>query len=180
MPPLTNKDRVRVRGERTMIAFDAGSWRFQYRVGALVIREGHVLLMKMGGDAWFVPGGRIEAGESAKPALEREIREELGVAGRVGRLLWIGENFFRINERRYHEVGLYFEVTLPGDALTDLSARILGSEGDGAPFECAWHSLESLNQIRVVPSFLSSGLTRLPNAPQHVVEVEPAVAPYVA
>ena len=163
-----------------MIVLDAGAWRFQYRVGAVMIRDGHVLLMKMSSDAWwFVPGGRVEAGEPAKPALEREVREELGVAGRVGRLLWMIENFFPVNERRYHEIGLYFEVTLPGDAHTDLSARIVGSEGDGSAFECAWHPIESLNRIRVVPGFLSSGLRKLPDRPEHVVEIAPTVAAYV-
>lgn len=166
--------------KRPMITFSAGSWRFNYRVGAVIIRDDHVLLTKMGTvDGWFVPGGRIEAGEPAKLALEREVREELGVASEVGRLLWTNENFFRINQSLYHEVALYFEVRLPADTHRDLSARIAGTEGDGASFECAWHSIESLNQIRVVPTFLSRGLRRLPDAPQHVVEIDPAAAPYL-
>jgi ADP-ribose pyrophosphatase YjhB (NUDIX family) len=72
-----------------MIVFSTGSWRFTYRVGAIIIRDGHVLLMRMGAnDFWFVPGGRVEAGEVARVALEREVTEELGVTGEVGRLLW--------------------------------------------------------------------------------------------
>src|SRR5262245_55753320 len=79
--------------KRAMIVFDVGSWRFNYRVGAIIIRDGHVLLMRMGAnDFWFVPGGRVEAGETARLALEREITEELGVTGEVGRLLWANEN----------------------------------------------------------------------------------------
>ena len=166
-------------GERTMIAFSAGSWRFHYRVGAVVIRDRHVLLMKAGSeDFWFVPGGRIEMGETAERALEREVREELGVAGQVGRLLWTNENFFRMKETLMHEVGLYFEVSLAKDAHRDLTARITGSEGDGASFECAWHPLDSLRRIQVVPRFLVRGLARLPDVPEHVVEVDPSVAPY--
>ncbi|GAA4600809.1 8-oxo-dGTP pyrophosphatase MutT (NUDIX family) [Actinoplanes octamycinicus] len=36
---------------------------------------------------WEVPGGSVEAGESPYAAVNRELREELGVLVRVGRLL---------------------------------------------------------------------------------------------
>ena len=38
-------------------------------------------------DGWEFPGGKIEPGESAQEALVREIREELDVDIRVGKLL---------------------------------------------------------------------------------------------
>nr|WP_189333797.1 NUDIX hydrolase [Actinoplanes ianthinogenes] len=36
---------------------------------------------------WEIPGGSVEAGESPYAAVNRELREELGVLVRVGRLL---------------------------------------------------------------------------------------------
>ena len=72
-----------------MITFNAGAWRFNYRVGGVKVRDGHVLLMRIGSEKfWFVPGGRIEGAEPAKAALEREVAEELGVVGQIGRMLW--------------------------------------------------------------------------------------------
>jgi len=59
--------------DRTMVTFKEGSSRFTYRVGAVVLRQGHVLLMRsVGEDVWFVPGGRVELGETAKDAVARE------------------------------------------------------------------------------------------------------------
>jgi ADP-ribose pyrophosphatase YjhB (NUDIX family) len=108
---------------RVMLTFPAGKWRFTYRVGAIIVQRGHVLLMRsIEEDLWFTPGGRVEAGEAAHDALEREVREELGVAGRIERLLWTNENFFKHRDVRHHELGLYFQ----GCAFRWRSSRSVG------------------------------------------------------
>jgi 8-oxo-dGTP diphosphatase len=54
-------------------------------VGALLVRDGSVLLGRRAEDrawlpgAWDVFGGHIEAGETEEAALRRELREELGI-----------------------------------------------------------------------------------------------------
>ncbi|HWL37422.1 MAG TPA: NUDIX hydrolase [Frankiaceae bacterium] len=53
--------------------------------------EGRVLLVLRANEPsrglWSVPGGRIEAGESARDAAAREVREETGLDVEVGELL---------------------------------------------------------------------------------------------
>jgi ADP-ribose pyrophosphatase YjhB (NUDIX family) len=65
-------------------------------VGAVVHdAAGRLLLIRRGHDphrgSWSLPGGRVEAGEFAEQAVEREVREETGLAVRavapVGRVL---------------------------------------------------------------------------------------------
>lgn len=54
-------------------------------VGALLVRDGRILLGRRAHDrawlpdAWDMPGGHIEAGEDQDDALRRELREELGI-----------------------------------------------------------------------------------------------------
>src|SRR5215831_14141184 len=78
------------------------------RVAAAVVwREGRLLLTQRppGGQLglqWEFPGGKIEPGETAEHALEREIAEELGVAARAGRTLGI--------ERYTYTHGLEVEI----------------------------------------------------------------------
>lgn len=57
-------------------------------VGAVIVREDLVLCAQRGegalGGLWEFPGGKIEPGETARDALEREIAEELMCEVRVG------------------------------------------------------------------------------------------------
>lgn len=56
--------------------------------GALFVDGSRVLLVrKTYGNRWDIPGGYVDRGESPTQACEREIREELGLARSVTRVL---------------------------------------------------------------------------------------------
>ena len=55
----------------------------------LIAREGRILItQRREGDHWGLlwefPGGKVEEGEEPRQALERELREELGIEGEAG------------------------------------------------------------------------------------------------
>lgn len=51
-----------------------------YTTGLVVIQQNKLLLAYSNRkNAWYLPGGKIDAGETAVTALQREIAEELGV-----------------------------------------------------------------------------------------------------
>ena len=56
-------------------------------VGAVVLREGKVLLVKRGrppsAGKWSLPGGLVDLGETTREAVAREVAEECGLAVRV-------------------------------------------------------------------------------------------------
>lgn len=62
----------------------------------------------------YLPGGHIEPGESAKDALCREMKEELGCAATVGRFLGAVENSFVQKGKRHSEINLVFEMKVKG------------------------------------------------------------------
>ena len=96
-----------------------------YVVTAAVLgRDGKVLLAKrpskgLLGGMWEFPGGKIEANESLEACLEREIREELGVAIKVGQPFGV-----------YQHAYTHFRITLHA-FLCELS------NGEPRPIEAA-------------------------------------------
>lgn len=78
-------------------------------VGAVVIHEGKVLLIRRGKEPlkgrWSVPGGTVELGETLEEALVREIGEETGLAVEPRALLTVFDRIHREDGNvRYHYV----------------------------------------------------------------------------
>jgi len=86
-------------------------------VGAVVVRDGRLLLVRRGRGAavgkWSVPGGRVEWGETLAEAVVRELREETGLDGVCERSIgWVE----RIGAD-HHYVIVDFVVTVVGGTL---------------------------------------------------------------
>ncbi len=77
--------------------------------------DGHLLLCHGRSQSnTYLPGGHIEKGESAAVALEREIKEELGIAARAGAFLCAVENQFVQKGKQVCEINLCFRLEIPG------------------------------------------------------------------
>ena len=99
--------------DRTMVHFPVGGRLFNYRVAAVAIRDGHVLLCReYDDDHTMLPGGRVELGESTLAALRREIAEELRAPAEIERLLITAEDFFSNAGRQVHEIAAYYLIDL--------------------------------------------------------------------
>ena len=100
-------------------------------VGAVVHdREGRLLLIRRGHDParglWSLPGGRVEAGESPRQAVEREVREETGLAVRAGA---------EVGRVRIPGDGVVFDVVDLACTLVDPGAQPrAGDDADDAVF----------------------------------------------
>jgi ADP-ribose pyrophosphatase YjhB (NUDIX family) len=65
-----------------------------FGVRVMLVRDGEVLLVRQTYlDGWFIPGGRIERGETLEQAARREVREEVGAELRSISLLGVYSNF---------------------------------------------------------------------------------------
>jgi len=117
----------------------------QVAVGAVAVHDGHLLLVRRGtapeAGRWSIPGGRVGAGESLAAAVEREVREETGLAVRCGSLVGVAERM----GPGHHFVILDFAVELPGSE----GALPPPVAGDDAA-ECAWTGLDAVEGMDLV------------------------------
>lgn len=103
------------------------------RVGA-IIRKGDCLLLakdKRDG-AYYTIGGRVQMGESAEEAIQREVMEELGMVIPVKTLAYIHENFFFGDYEKLGYKKLVYEICwyFLMDSPEDLEERLLKTSGE--------------------------------------------------
>ena len=115
----------------------------QLAVGAIVMRDNKVLLVKRGRPPgqglWAVPGGRVKLGETLKEAVEREVREETGLIVRARNPVYAFDLIERDEQGRiqYH----YVVVDLLADYIDGQPSP------DDDALEARWVSFEALRDL---------------------------------
>jgi 8-oxo-dGTP diphosphatase len=127
-------------------------------VGAVVLdSRGRLLLVRRGHEPgrglWSVPGGRVEPGESVAAAVEREVREETGLAVRAGA---------EVGRVRVPGPGVVYDVVDLACTLLDPGATpVAGDDADAVTFAdaadlerltCTPRLLETLRGWGALPS----------------------------
>ena len=114
-------------------------------IGAVVIHEGRVLLVRRGvapsRGLWAVPGGALELGETLQQGAEREILEETGVAIRAREPVYAFDFFERDGDGR---IRFHFVIV-------DVAADYIGGDVKGADdaLEARWLAPEDLEGLAV-------------------------------
>jgi 8-oxo-dGTP pyrophosphatase MutT (NUDIX family) len=152
-----------------MIFYGDDKRRFLYRAAGVAVIGGRVLVQQFEDETfWCMPGGRVEMGEPAEEALLREMREELDCEVAVERLLWVIDNHFTHRGVVYHELGLYFAITLPDGCSQASGVPWTGEELDGTKLYFRWHPVERLGELDLKPVCLVDRLRELPDHPVYV------------
>jgi ADP-ribose pyrophosphatase YjhB (NUDIX family) len=114
-------------------------------VGAVVLRDDHVLLVRRGGQPsagkWSLPGGLVELGETTEEAVLRELVEECGLRVRLGGVAGVINRIVRDADGRirYHYVVIDY-LAYPDTALVTAGT-------DAA--EARWVPLEQVEQLDI-------------------------------
>ena len=136
---------------------------FNYRVGAIIIDDGNILMVRNSGESfYYTVGGRIQFGESAQEAVLREVFEETKIAFVIERLAYIHENFFVMdsNGEPYHEVALFFLMKPIPQIREKLQASFKEDYGD---VDLHWLPIDGLADLPLYPEFFKTELQSLSN-----------------
>ena len=115
-------------------------------VGAIVLHEGRVLLVKRGHapglGLWSVPGGLVDLGETTVDAARREVDEETGLKVRIAGLVGVLDRVTRDAEGRvrYHWVLIDY-LAIPE------STETLTAGSDAA--EVRWVTIDEVERLPI-------------------------------
>ncbi len=146
------------------LTFRCENQKFNYRVCAIMISDGKILAMHDDrAPYYFLPGGRVQMGETAEQAVIREMQEELGVSPKIIRPLWLNQAFFteEVDNLDYHEICIYFLLDISNTDLLSKGSAFTLNEGTHAhKFE--WLEFGRLKDEYFYPLFLKKEIYNLP------------------
>ena len=156
------------------ISFKSGNEKFNYRVCAMMIFDGKILAMHdERSPYYYLPGGRVEIGETAENAVIREVQEELGITPKIVRPLWLNQAFFTedVDNLHYHELCIYFLMDITDTDLLAWGEKFTLNEGHRThTFE--WLAFDRLKNEYFYPLFLKKDIFNLPNVFTIRTEIE--------
>ena len=156
------------------ITFKTGNGIFNYRVCAVIIHNGKLLAMKNPRTPYyFLPGGRVRLHEEACDAVLREIREELNIAAKIVRPLWLNQGFFieDVTKERFHEICLYFLMDISDTDLLSKGDTFIVTEGTQNN-QFRWIPIKKLNSEYFYPNFIKDKVGELPDSLTILAEYE--------
>lgn len=145
---------------------------FNHRVAAVIVHNNKLLAQKnVKTNEYYLPGGRINYGESSEEAIKREIREELGVTVTDYSSLWINECFFVDSGTRFHEVGIYYLVNLENTEFNHYEPVFELTEGSRVnTYE--WLDIESIDTKALYPLFVKTEIKNPDKTLKHIITNE--------
>jgi len=154
----------------TDITLQVDDGYFNYRVGAIIIHENNLLMVKNDGYPYYYSvGGRVRFGETSEEAVTREAYEETNVHFEIDRLMFIHENFFigSFKENKpFHEIA-FFYLMKTDENIENINCGSFGSDG----FKESLYRLpiDHLQDYPVFPEFFKTELKQPQNEVSHFI-----------
>lgn len=126
--------------------------KFNFRVAVIPYNNNNqVLLQRVKNEEYLsLIGGRVKLGETTANALLREVQEELGILINQKNLdlVYVCENFFKINGKDIHELLFIYKYALN----SNMSYKVIDKEN----VKAEWFKIEDLKNLNIKPAIVKN------------------------
>ncbi len=147
---------------------------FNYRTCAVIINEKRLLVLKDNhANYYYLPGGRVQFGETAENALLRELKEELNITPTIVRPLFLNQSFFNedVIKKDFHEICIYFLVDISKTDILSRGDTFLGAEAKKEQ-RFTWLSFDRVKGEYLYPLFIKEKIDNLPTTLEMITEIK--------
>ncbi|KOA19708.1 dihydroneopterin triphosphate pyrophosphatase [Clostridium homopropionicum DSM 5847] len=157
--------------EEQDLTFKTNRGIFNYRVGAIIIRDKKVLMIKNDSAPYYYSvGGRVKLNETSEEAVVRETLEETGINFEIDKLAFIHEHFFyeEITREHYHEIAFFYLMKENNNM--NFVCKSFGEQG--AKEHLHWLPIDNLEQYHLFPEFFKTKLLNSITCFEHIISKE--------
>lgn len=145
--------------------------RLNYRVGAIIIHDGKLLMVKNKKSPYYYSvGGRVKLNETSEEAVVREVFEETGLHIEIDRLGFIHENFFveEITKEVFHELSFFYYMK----DVENINVLCSSLTYKGEEESIHWIPLQDIEKIHLYPRFFKTRLMASSQSIEHIITKE--------
>lgn len=157
--------------ENQDLTFRTSEGKFNYRVGAIIMKDKKILMVKDDGAPYYYSvGGRVKLNETSQEAVVREAFEETGIKFEIDRLVFVHEHFFceEMTREQYHEIAFFY--LMEENTNMDFEGKSCGDQGEKGHLH--WLPVENLEQYHLFPEFFKTKISGSMTGIEHIVSKE--------
>ena len=136
------------------ITIDVENYKLNIRAAVVIIHNNKVLTHRnINSNHYSLPGGRVEIGENSADTIKREISEEMGKKIEITGYISTIENFFEINNQKYHEIMFIHKAEFVNEEDKILQETIKNIEGKDF-LQYDWVDLDKIDEYPIMPKVI--------------------------
>ena len=140
------------------LTLDVEDYKLNIRAAGVIIHNNKILAHRnLNKEHYCIPGGRVEIGENSEETVRREIQEELGKQIEITGYVATIENFFEMNESKYHEIYFLHEIEFTNEEDQKIEYTMKNIEGKEY-LQYEWIDLDIIDEYQLLPKAMKDVL----------------------
>lgn len=140
------------------ISIDVENYKLNVRTAVIIIHNNKILVHRnVNSDHYALVGGRVQIGENSEEAVKREVKEEIGKDIEMLGYISTIENFFEMNNKKYHEILFVHKAEFKNDEDKKIEYTIKNIEGKEY-LQYEWIDLDKIQEYPLMPKIIKQVL----------------------